>query len=678
MGHLIYHFLKYPRTVLLLLCFIFSYFAEAQNEISDSSDITRLDLADLMKIKIASNKEQTLEEAPSVVSVITKKDIEAYGCRDISDILRLVPGFEFGIDVFSIVGLSFRGIWVHEGKSLIMLNGLTLNDWGFGNYNFIGTVPASLIERVEIIRGPGSALYGGFAEVCVINIITAPQKSTNSISLTGNGGIAGANGYAANANLYANGSVNDLKYNFNIGYSEKPLSTREYHDFFGNSYQMSSENAFRKFQHIITDISYKGFSFNFNRTEFDYNVKDYAYIIQNFPQDQSTDNNNNNSGVSLKYDIKIGSKLKVTPTIEYISGNAIAAGYFPVVTSTIYSAYGLQKLQRMKGQITAQYDFGKPGELTMGGGYIKDVADNTSVIGTPGLYSSQGDTVFSVYTESKYLLFQHIVKLKNTGLTLGSRYENTSFGEAFAPRAGITFFKNKFNFKVLYGKSYRIPTPWQAYSRELTFVPGAKLSAELSNTGEFEIGYKINDRVSAKINGYYIDIDNPIVYDGLTNSYTNFGKIQSLGTEAEMTVRYNKFNSFINFSYTLPGAKTSDGFLTADKKYFLATPVYKTNLGMHYTFKNLIIGPTFTFLSKRYGESENYAQGLTVDYENTTYDPILLTNLSVTYKVGKININLSAYNLFDQKYVLIQPYYGSHAPLPANDRQIMLGAKLNL
>jgi outer membrane receptor protein involved in Fe transport len=153
-----------------------------------------------------------------------------------------------------------------------------------------------------------------------------------------------------------------------------------------------------------------------------------------------------------------------------------------------------------------------------------------------------------------------------------------------------------------------------------------------------------------------------------------------MGIEAEFAAHYNKFKSFLNFSYNKPGNQTSDGFLTADKKYFLGMPIYKINLGGYKEFKKLVIGPTFTFLSKRYGESQNHAQGLTTGYESISYDPILLTNLSITYKglSKKIDINLSAYNLFDQKYLLIQPYYGAHAPLPANDRQITIGAKLNL
>lgn len=667
--------------IILFMLSAFYFSAKAQNMISDTSDISNLDIDDLMKVKIATNKEQSLNEAPSIVSIITRKDIEAYGCRDISDVLRLIPGFEYGIDVVGNAGLGFRGIWVHEGKALLMLNDLPLNDFGFGNFNCMGTLPVAVIERVEIIRGPGSALYGGFAEVCVINVITTPPKNTNGVALTTGGGIVGKNGYALNSNLSASGSHEGLKYNFNIGYSEKPLSNRQYTDFFGNSYQMNNVTAFRKWYHIITELSYKGLSFNFQRTSLDFNGKDGFYIVANDYMGKSQDiYNHSSNAVSLKYDAKLGSRLKITPLLEFISGNDIAAAYSTLNVTGIYNMYATQSLQRYKGQLTAQYDFRKFGELTIGGGYIRDVANNASAVGNPGLYSAQGDSVFSRYTESKYIILQHQVKIKSLGFTLGNRYENTSFGEALAPRVGVTFLKNKFNSKILYGKGYRIPLPWQAYSVFLNYDSSVKLTAEISSTIEFEIGYKFNQNISAKVNAYYIDIDNPIVYIGVTNSYQNFGTIVSKGIEAELNANYNKVKCFLNFSSNSPGSTTSNGFLTGDKKFFLGLPVYKINLGSNYQLKNLIVGATFTYLSKRYGESPNHAQGLATSYESISYIPILLTNLNMTYKnlLKKVDINLSIYNLLDQKYVLIQPYYGAHAPLPANDRQITLGLKVNL
>lgn len=665
-------------SIALLLFCAANAFAQVD---ADTADLGRMSLEDLLKVKIATNKEQVLEEAPSIVSVISKKDIAAFGCREMSDVLRLVPGFEYGADLLGLVGLRFRGIWTQEGKALLMLNGVTLNDLGFGSYTFIGTLPVSIIDRVEIIRGPGSALYGGFAEVCVINIITVPSGNANNVVLTANAGLVGSKGYAADGNILATGTNGHLKYNINIGYSDRPLSTREYHDFFGNSLQFDNKSAFRKWQHFITELSFKGLAFNFHRTFHDYNGRNGFYTITQDVNGQSQDVfNQSSNAASLKYHAKIGSKFTIVPQVEFISGNSGSAAYSPLNVTGIYNLHGRQNMQRIRAQVNGQYNFGRSGELTVGAGYSRDIAKNASAFGAPGLFSPKGDSVYSVYMESKYVLFQYVAKIKSFGFIAGSRYESTSFGDAIAPRAGITYQKDKFNFKALYGKAYRIPLPWQAYSGIITFYPDKRLEPELAGTIEFEAGYKANKNISAKINAFYIDIDKPISYRSSDNSYHNFGTIQSLGLEAELTAQYRKSKGFINFSYNKPGKKTSEGFVTGDKEHFLAMPAFKINIGGYHEIGKLTVGPTFTWLSETYGESKDHALGLTTDYANTKYDAVLLTNLNITYKglIKKVTLNVSAYNLFNEKYIVIQPYYGAHAPLPANDRQITIGAKLNL
>lgn len=336
-------------------------------------------------------------------------------------------------------------------------------------------------------------------------------------------------------------------------------------------------------------------------------------------------------------------------------------------------------MSRIRGQVTGQYNFGKAGELTVGAGYSRDIVKNASALGTPGLSSPLGDTVFSLYTESKYVLFQYVAKVKSFGFTAGSRYESTSFGDAIAPRAGITYHKNNLNFKILYGKAYRIPLPWQAYSRVITFWPENKLEPELAGTAEFEVGYKINNNIKVKVNAFFIDIDKPISYLSSDNSYHNFGRIQSLGAEAELTAQYRKSKAFLNFSYNKPGSKTSEPFVTADKEHFLAMPTFKINIGGFREFGKFTVGPTITWLSESFGESQDHAHGLTVGYDNSRYAPVLLTNLNIAYKglLKNVTINLSAYNIFNEKYLFVQPYYGAHAPMPGNDRQVTLGAKLS-
>jgi outer membrane cobalamin receptor len=95
------------------------------------------------------------------------------------EVLRNVPGFEFGLDVEGVVGLGIRGNWAHEGKVVLFIDGQEMNESLYSTLQFGNHYPVEHIDRIEIIRGPGSALHGGFAAYAVINIITRTPKSGN-------------------------------------------------------------------------------------------------------------------------------------------------------------------------------------------------------------------------------------------------------------------------------------------------------------------------------------------------------------------------------------------------------------------------------------------------------------------------------------------------------------------
>jgi outer membrane receptor protein involved in Fe transport len=88
------------------------------------------------------------------------------------DILSLVPGFSFGNDVDAVVGADFRGLWAYEGKILLLIDGIPVNEGLYGTVQMGRHYSAALIKQVEIIRGPGSARYGGNAELAVLSVTT--------------------------------------------------------------------------------------------------------------------------------------------------------------------------------------------------------------------------------------------------------------------------------------------------------------------------------------------------------------------------------------------------------------------------------------------------------------------------------------------------------------------------
>lgn len=179
---------------------------------SDSTKYDDLSLADLMNVKIsvASIKELTPRESPGVVYYINSEDICESGARDLIDVLRMVPGFDFGVDVEGVVGLGVRGNWAHEGKVLMLIDGQEMNEGLYSTLQFGNHYPIESIKRIEIIRGPGSAIYGGNAEYAVINIITNDAKHLNGVRIAGSYGVVKNVNSHHSFNLEAGGEVRDV------------------------------------------------------------------------------------------------------------------------------------------------------------------------------------------------------------------------------------------------------------------------------------------------------------------------------------------------------------------------------------------------------------------------------------------------------------------------------------
>ena len=124
-----------------------------------------------METSIATATSQSISKSPAVVSLITQDDIKATGATNLVDILQSVPGIHVRTSSFANRPLvHFRG--AKASQTLLMVNGTPMKDlmWGFGI--FWKGLPTSIIDRIEIIRGPGSALFGADASAGVINVIT--------------------------------------------------------------------------------------------------------------------------------------------------------------------------------------------------------------------------------------------------------------------------------------------------------------------------------------------------------------------------------------------------------------------------------------------------------------------------------------------------------------------------
>ena len=172
-----------------------------------------MDLEQLMKIEIVvagSKRAQESREVASFVSVVSAAEIREHGYRTLADVLRTLPGFYVSNDrnysYIGVRGFSRPGDW--NSRVLLLLNGLRTNE-SLYDLAYIGeefSVDVDLIDRVEVIRGPSSALYGSNAYFAVINVVTRDGNSLAGTELTTSAASFGTySGRASYGRAFENG-----------------------------------------------------------------------------------------------------------------------------------------------------------------------------------------------------------------------------------------------------------------------------------------------------------------------------------------------------------------------------------------------------------------------------------------------------------------------------------------
>lgn len=173
-----------PQVFCVFLAIAWIGTANAQS--SEEEDLA-LVYGDKSTVSIATGSSQPIGRAPSVTTVITSRDIEAMGATDLDQALESVPGLHVSkSNIASAPIYSFRGIDTKLNPQVLMLvNGIPITNVYNGDRSQIwGGMPLENVARIEVIRGPGSALYGADAFSGVINIIT---KTANDIRGTETG-----------------------------------------------------------------------------------------------------------------------------------------------------------------------------------------------------------------------------------------------------------------------------------------------------------------------------------------------------------------------------------------------------------------------------------------------------------------------------------------------------------
>ncbi|MEO0288081.1 MAG: TonB-dependent receptor plug domain-containing protein [candidate division WOR-3 bacterium] len=614
------------------------------------------------EVNVATQKSLSVRETAGIVTVITKEEIEKSGAKDLVDILNLIPGFFFGADVSQTVSLGVRGVWANEGKILLLFDGHEMNELTYSNIILGNHISPEIIEKIEIIRGPGSVKYGGFAELGVINIVTKREDDNDFLKTD----II----YSSFGKIYSKrGGVVSFNKNFssfNIGgsfsYNQSIRSVKTYYDMYDDSFSMSSNSKIFPFNGRL-NFSFKNFEVNLMVDRYDMTIRSvYDYILP-----KSVYQKFDYYFTDVKYRLDLNEKIKVSPTLKY---KLQYPWQITDTSSSIAENYWNLKAERILENISLNYEHSKDILLMVGEEYYYerciandslqvDFADGTRKIVNQNL---------SIFTE----LFYKIPKVDLISIS-GFRFEyNKLYGKFLVPRIGFTRVFNKFHLKLLYAHSFRSPS-FMNVNGNVNILP------EKTKTFEIEVGYMITPEMFVAGNLFDINILSPIVYyfdeETFFEGYFNDTRIGSRGFELEYRVKKGKVDIKLNYSYYTANKNEVELYsVPVDEKLFLGAPRHKIGFaGTFNLLSNLYFNINGTYQSSKYAYYK-YEENID-DFVFKSFDPDFLVNFNLTYKdflLKNMSFSFFIKNILNTSYYFVQPYNGGFAPMPGLDREFGL------
>jgi outer membrane cobalamin receptor len=619
--------------------------------------LERASLEETLNIKtsVATRTSMSLRETPGLVTVITRAEIQAMGARDLKDVLKLVPEFDFGMDVQGNLGLGVRGNWANEGKVLLMWDGQTYNETLYSTIQF-DRFPVDQIEEIEIIKGPGSALYGGFAELAVINIKTSSPRALNggrAYAAYGQGERARARNYAG----YEFGrAFNGTEIAAKAHWGAAQRSDLRYKDFDGASYNMNRASDLRQ-RSLNLQASRKDTSLRLILDDYTLRDRDHFGTVLStgsskveFPS----------VFAELKQTIYLPWLVRLEPKLNY-------ARALSWMEKDNYFSYD-KKAERVTAGLTAFRRFGTGTELLLGGEYFHDGVEVDGITAPASRYASGRKTA----DYDNYAFFgQANVSAEIANLVAGMRYDKHSrYGDSLVPRVAVTKLVNDFNFKAIYSQAFRAPA---IENIRLADNAGGNVTPEKATSAELEAGYKASEVLYLSANVFQTTINDPIIFlaDGTTEIYRNFDKTGTRGLGVAAKFKSGPYRADLAYQcYEARSNRVEIYSVPGRGSFLLGFPKHKLILnGSLPLSPGLSLIPSATYIGKRYG----YAGSGSLE----SFRERVVADINLQLKdrpAPRLTLNFGVKDLFKSGYSYIQPYDGGHAPLPAASRELFFKA----
>lgn len=537
--------------VLVLLCLL----ANASHADEDFAYLD-LSLEQLMDTPVTGSTltEETLKTVPAAVSVFTRDHIDRLGVDYLYELLNLVPGFQFNRNASNGVAYTYSARGRRSSQQsleiLLLVDGHVVNDPRAGSPDIaLPLYPLARVERLEIIRGPGSAIYGSSAFNGVINIVTRKQQKSLALiygsqqrrqleSLWS----AQAGDWALDSFIHAYKDKGD-EFVLPDSFSKQPIATRDPRQ------QLAADLALTRAQTHLALSYYRTATADFYQSENtanDYNANErelwHLALDQGFAWLPNTQSKISLSYQQFTYDFDLyltgpGQLLGASNprSAEPFKGSArLASDSWRFTFSNDWTIdpdssaqWGLQLARNQETDASASANFDLE-QLTQGRFPITYYGEPGKVFPL-GVEGSQDN--IGVYA-------QYLRNLReSTRLTLGGRYdEYPDITGRFSPRLGVVEqLSETYSLKLLYGEAFRAPTLTETGLMNNPLLFGnPDLTHEIVKTWDLILMGNWQT-TSLSLGVFQNRYERPIetVFSGGARTYQNGEKEQSQGLELE-------------------------------------------------------------------------------------------------------------------------------------------------
>ena len=653
----------FPLKLVIITISLFSLFffqiCEAEEEIkAEEKRVIKLD-----KISVTATRTvRPIIDVPSSVTVINTDQIEASPFERVEDILRTEVGIDnvrhYGSQTGGIKGpIDMRGVTGGiTQRTLMLIDGVPQNDNANNSIGWIAwsQIPKDAIERIEIVRGPSSALYGSEGLGGVINIITKKPKETGEASLTFKYGESDTHSEEAffSQKFERFGVLLNGQYEESDGfYMVEPKQDNDIERY------RRSNRFLAKLSYDIDDMS--DISFGFMRyehkmnkgREFFYGEKeDYRYWLEYSRKGQKLD------WKALAY-VNDDDKTAYIDEKDHTAVNREER--FPVFT------WG--------AELQSSINFSETSVLTVGAAY-KDVHFETEYIylnpAEDREYEAGGDQSFIspfLNYEKKFFDDQLIFNVggrydfiesdngKERDTHISKGYDNVypeKTWEEFSPKCGVVFRPDKNTaIRASVGKGFRAPTLFELYKTHTRSgnVTSANPDLEPEKIVSYELGAEkvFFDTVWARITYYQSYAEELIAGRTVSvNQYErdNLDEVKIHGVEVELKWAATDWLSlFANYTYNSTRIEKDPVNPENEGNLINGYPKHKARAGVMYSDPRILdVNLSYNYRGKRYQDIEN-----TTELKGfSTFD------LSISRKLfNHVELSLNVENIFDKKYI---------------------------